>query len=354
MLLRVVILIAEEGCHIGHLAAAHEALQAQSHLSSVAHGLLGYGSRARIGREVAQLAVLVAHPGTVGEMALYHIGTRHHPAVHVLCIHAPDAHRGLEVIGVRLVGIASHVAAIVEAAAQTQAWDAPVIEARHVARAGEVVLLEDSVVGVGGPAVAVEAVGIEPGHHHGLVVKAGPPAAELSSHLCSGGMPGAGQYAGLALGAHGAEEEDGLMVRVRQAYGHYHVSHAHIESVVHVVSDVELFERDLASLFHLSLVLAVLRILDFVLGAHSSGLEFNLHAQCPVLVELVVACYHEARHGNGVAFYLAVAVAGALEAVDAIVLEGTHQFAVASYAVAVEAVILGAVGVPLRTCLYSR
>ena len=168
-------------------------------------------------------------------MALYHIGTRHHPAVHVLCIHAPDAHRSLEVIGVRLVGIASHVAAIVEAAAQTQAWDAPVIEARHVARAGEVVLLEDSVVGIGGPAVAVEAVGIEPGHHHGLVVKAGPPAAELSSHLCSGGMPGAGQYAGLALGAHGAEEEDGLMVRVRQAYGHYHVSHAHIEGVVHVV-----------------------------------------------------------------------------------------------------------------------
>ena len=137
---------------------------------------------------------------------------------------------------------------------------------------------------------------------------------------------------------------------IGEAYGHHLVSHSHHEGVVQAVGQVELFQRHLAALFHLGLVFAVLRVLQFEGRARAAALEFDFGSQHPVTVELIVAGYDKAWDGDGIAFQVAVARRRPVEAVDAIVLEGGHHFSVSAHAVASEGFILCGIVVPLCVC----
>ena len=114
-----------------------------------------------------------------------------------------------------------------------------------------------------------------------------------------------------------------------------------------MVGDVELLYGYLASLLYLGLVLAVLRVLYLVGCSCAAALELHFDAEVPVAVELIVACQHEAWHGDSVAVHAGVALAAAVEAVGGVVLEGSHHLAVAADAEAVVAVYLCGIGVPL-------
>ena len=122
------------------------------------------------------------------------------------------------------------------------------------------------------------------------------------------------------------------MVRVGQADGQHHVPDADIEGGMDEARDVELLQGHFAALLQFGLVFAVLRVLQFEGCARAAGLELYLRAQYPFGRELVVKGQHEAGDGDGVAMRPAVAVVAAVEAIDAVVLEGGHHFTIAAHA----------------------
>ena len=119
---------------------------------------------------------------------------------------------------------------------------------------------------------------------------------------------------------------------VGQANGQYHVADADIEGGMDEARDVELLQGNLAALLQLGLVFAVLRVLQFEGCARAAGLKLYLRAQYPFGRELVIKGQDEAGDGDGVAMRPAVAVVAAVEAVDAVVLEGSHHFTIAAHA----------------------
>ena len=182
------------------------------------------------------------------------------------------------------------------------------------------------------PGVAVEAVGIEAGRDVGLVVEGGIAAAHGAEELDTGLVPRGRQDGGLALGTHGAEEVDGFVVGIGQADRQHHVADADVEGGMDEARDVELLQSHFTALLQFGLVFAVLGVLQFEGRARAAGLKLDLCAQYPFGVELIVKGQHKAGDGDGVAVRLAVAVVAAVEAVDTVILESGHHFAIAAHA----------------------
>ena len=142
-------------------------------------------------------------------------------------------------------------------------------------------------------------------------------------------MPRGRQDGGLALGAHGAEEVDGLVVSVGQPHGHNDVSRPDVEGRMDEPRDVQLFNGHLTPLLYLGLILAILGVLYLHGRACSTRLKLYLGAQYPLRRELVVHGQHKAGDGYRGPVALGVALRGAVEAVVAIVLEAGYGLAIA-------------------------
>ena len=145
-------------------------------------------------------------------------------------------------------------------------------------------------------------------------------------------MPGGRNHCGLALRTRGSEEVDGFVVLVGEAHREYHVTGTHVEGGVNETGDVELLESYFTALFDFGFVFAVFGVLNLVGCSYAARLKFDLGTENPFGVELIVEGEDEAGNGDGVAAFLAVAVATAVEAVYSVVLEAGYHFAVTAEA----------------------
>ena len=139
---------------------------------------------------------------------------------------------------------------------------------------------------------------------------------------------------------------------IGQAYGHNLMTYSHHEGIREPIGQVKLFESHFASFLHLGLILAVLRVLNLVGRACSACLKLNLDSQCPVLVKLVVSGYDKARNGNGVALHVRVSSRSAVKAVDAVVLELSHDLSISAQAIAIVRIHFRRIVVPLGIGLH--
>ena len=110
----------------------------------------------------------------------------------------------------------------------SEARHAGIVQAERIAGRSEVVGLEEALLALLHPIVAVEAVGVEACHDLCLPVERGPSAAYLSEETETRLVPRVGDDARLAFGTHRAEEVDGFVVRVVQSDRHDDVSRAYI------------------------------------------------------------------------------------------------------------------------------
>ena len=324
-----------------------EAFQPHATLDAVADGFACYGSRLRVGAGVALADVAGTEQRRVTHLTTQDVATYDAIAMLILCIDAPEVDGHAEAIGRWLVGIRCSVLAMVPACTETKPRHACIVDAQHIAGRCEVILLEEALFAFLHPVVAVETVGVEACHNLCFPVERSPLPANLTEQAQARLVPCIGNDARLAFGTDSAEEVDGLMVSVVHADRHDEVSCTDVEVLIEVIGDVELLDGNLATLFHLGFVLAVLRVLYLEGSTCTATFELDLHADVPMAVELVIASQNKPGHGNRVSAHAGIAFAAAVEAVRAIILEGSHHLAIAADAEAVVAVYLGRVGVPL-------
>ena len=143
-------------------------------------------------------------------------------------------------------------------------------------------------------------------------------------------VPSVRDDARLAFRPDSTEKVDGLMVSIVQADWNDDVTSTDIEILIKVISDVKLLDGNFSTFFHLSLILAILRVFYLVGCSCTTCFELNLHANIPMLIELVVSSKHKTRHGNRVAMGASIALAAAIEAVCTIIFEGSNHLTIAS------------------------